>query len=69
MQNLAKNHISHIEIAREAVKTGDVNVVGMMYDDVSDILSQLIRTAIIAPEGKLIGVADFSPIEARVISW
>lgn len=69
LQNLAKNHISHIEIAREAAKTGDVNVVGMMYDDVSDILSQLIRTAIIAPEGMLIGVADFSAIEARVISW
>ena len=40
-----------------------------MYDDVSDILSQLIRTAIIAPEGMLIAVADFSAIEARVISW
>lgn len=69
LQNLAKNHISHIEIAREAAKTGDADVVGMMYEDVSDILSQLIRTAIIAPDKMLISVADFSAIEARVISW
>jgi DNA polymerase len=41
----------------------------MLYDDVPDVLSQLVRTALIAPKGKIFSVADFSAIEARVISW
>lgn len=41
----------------------------MMYDDVADILSQLVRTALIPPQGMKYAVADFSAIEARVISW
>ena len=69
LQNLSKNHISHIEIPRELVRARDWESVEMLYDDVSDILSQLVRTALIAPEHKTFAVADFSAIEARVISW
>lgn len=69
LQNLSKNHISHIEIPRELVRARDWESVETLYDDVSDILSQLVRTALIAPEHKTFAVADFSAIEARVISW
>ena len=69
LQNLSKNHISHIEIPREMIRARDWESVEMMYDDVADILSQLVRTALIAPSGKVFSVADFSAIEARVISW
>lgn len=69
LQNLSKNHISDIEIPRELIRNRDWESVEMMYEDVSDILSQLVRTALIAPKGKTFAVADFSAIEARVISW
>lgn len=69
LQNLSKNHISHIEIPREMIRARDWESVEMMYDDVADILSQLVRTALIASPGKVFSVADFSAIEARVISW
>ena len=69
LQNLSKNHIPDIEVARELVRARDIDTIEMMYDDVSDILSQLVRTAFIAPEGYTLAVADFSAIEARVISW
>lgn len=69
LQNLSKNHISHIEVPREMIRARDWESVEMMYDDVADILSQLVRTALIASLGKVFSVADFSAIEARVISW
>lgn len=69
LQNLSKNHISHIEVPRELIRARDWESVEMMYDDVADILSQLVRTALIAAPGKVFSVADFSAIEARVISW
>lgn len=69
LQNLSKNHISHIEIPRELIRARDWESVEMMYDDVADILSQLVRTALIASPGNVFSVADFSAIEARVISW
>ena len=69
LQNLSKNHISHIEVPRELIRNRDWESVEMLYDDVADILSQLVRTALIAPKGKVFSVADFSAIEARVISW
>lgn len=69
LQNLSKNHISHIEVPRELIRARDWKSVEMMYDDVADILSQLVRTALIASPGKVFSVADFSAIEARVISW
>lgn len=69
LQNLSKNHVSHIEVPRELIRAQDREAVEIMYDDVADILSQLVRTALIAPKGKTFAVADFSAIEARVISW
>jgi len=69
MQNLPQNHLSDLSEARALVRTGDFEGVEMLYDDVPDTLSQLIRTAFV-PQGdcKFI-VADFSAIEARVIAW
>lgn len=69
LQNLSKNHISNIELPRELIRARDWEAVEMMYGDVADILSQLVRTTLIAPKGKTFAVADFSAIEARVISW
>lgn len=69
LQNLSKNHISDIDTPRELIRKRDWDIVDMLYGDVSDILSQLVRTALIAPKGMTYSVADFSAIEARVVSW
>lgn len=69
LQNLPQNHIDDLDTARKAVKTGDLELLEMIYDDPSEILSQCIRTAIIPAEGKKFVVSDFSAIEARVLSW
>ena len=69
IQNLPQNHISDLSEARELVKCGSFEDVQMLYDDVPDILSQLIRTAFIPRQGMKFIVADFSAIEARVIAW
>ena len=69
LQNLSKNHINDLDTARNAIKLKDSGIVEMMYGDVTDILSQLVRTAFVAPDGHLFAVADYSAIEARVISW
>lgn len=69
LQNLPQNHLSDLEVARDIVKSGDYDLITMTYDDVSSLLSQLIRTTFIAEEGKTFAVADFSAIEARVIAW
>ena len=69
MQNLPQNHLSDLEEARSLVRCGDFEAVKMLYEDVPDTLSQLIRTAFVAPGNKKFIVADFSAIEARVIAW
>ncbi len=69
LQNLTKNYLPDLTAARNTVKSGDYESVEMIYGDVSDTLSQLIRTTFIAPKGKTFAVADFSAIEARVIAW
>lgn len=69
MQNLPQNHIEDLEEARSLVKAGDYDAVRMLYEDVPDTLSQLIRTAFVPKEGNIFLVADFSAIEARVIAW
>ena len=69
LQNLSKNHISDIDTPRELIRKRDWDTVNMLYGDVSDILSQLVRTTFIAPKNKIYSVADFSAIEARVVSW
>lgn len=68
LQNLPKNFIGSLELARELVAEGDYDTFAMLYD-VSDTLSQLIRTALIPEDGRVFAVADFSAIEARVIAW
>jgi DNA polymerase len=69
LQNLPQNHLADLEAARDLVRAGDYEGVEEMYGDVPDTLSQLIRTAFVAPEGRLFYVSDFSAIEARVIAW
>lgn len=69
MQNLPQNHLTDLAEARGLVRSGDFEAVKMLYEDVPDTLSQLIRTAFIPCEGAMFYVADFSAIEARVIAW
>lgn len=69
LQNLPQNHLPNLENARALVRAGNYEGVRTCYDSVPDVLSELIRTAFIAPEGKLLYVADFSAIEARVLAW
>ena len=69
LQNLSKNHFEDIDTPRNLIRMRDWETCDMMYGNVADVLSQLVRTALIAPEGYTFSVADFSAIEARVISW
>ncbi len=69
MQNLPRNKTEDLELARNLVKDGNFKLFKFIFDNPADILSQLIRTAFIAPEGKKFVVSDFSAIEARVIAW
>lgn len=69
VQNLPRTYTEPLELAREVVKKRSVGALKCIYGSVSDTLSQLIRTAFIAPQGKVLIDADFSAIEARVISW
>lgn len=69
VQNLPRTYTEPLELARELVKNRKANALRLIYGSVPDTLSQLIRTAFIAPRGKTLIDADFSAIEARVISW
>lgn len=69
LQNLPRNSMPDLDLARSMVLDGDIDTMELCYDDVQDVLSQLIRTALEAPPGKRFIVADFSAIEARVIAW
>ena len=68
-QNLPRNYIENLDLAREIVRRGDRSALKLCFGDVTDTLSQLIRTAIIAPRGYTLCVSDFSAIEARVLAW
>ena len=69
LQNLPQNHMPDLEQARSLVRLGNMDALDMLYDDIPDTLSQLIRTAFIPSDGQKFYVADFSAIEARVIAW
>lgn len=69
LQNLPQNRMPDLEQARSLVRAGDYDSVRLLYDSTPDVLSQLIRTALIPNPGKTFFVSDFSAIEARVIAW
>lgn len=69
MQNLPQNHLEDLETARSLVNSGEYEAVQMLYSDVPNTLSQLVRTAFIPRSGYRFIVSDFSAIEARVLSW
>ena len=69
LQNLPQNHIEDLETARQLVRRGNAYALEVFYENPSEVLSQLIRTAFVAVKGSRLIVADFSAIEARVLSW
>ena len=69
LQNLPQNHMLDLAQARALVRGGDYEALSMLYEDIPDTLSQLIRTAFVPQDGRKFIVADFSAIEARVIAW
>ena len=69
VQNLPRNYIASLDDARELVKRGERDSLEMVFEDVQDILKQLIRTGIVAKDGHRFIISDFSAIEARVIAW
>lgn len=69
LQNLPQNHLSDLAEARAVLKGGDYELMNMLYDNIPDVLSQLIRTAFVARPGYKLIVSDFSAIEARVLAF
>jgi len=69
VQNLVKNWLPNLDLARELVREGDLDSLELFFDNVTLVLSQLCRTAFIPAEGKKFLISDFSAIEARVIAW
>lgn len=69
LQNLAQNHLDQIDLVRDIVKHGDLEGLELIYDNVPDVLSQLIRTALVAKDGHTFLVADYHAIEAVCIAY
>ena len=69
LQNLPQNHMPDLAQARALVRSGNYEALSLLYEDIPDTLSQLIRTAFVPQGGRKFIVADFSAIEARVIAW
>ena len=69
MQNLPQNHLPDLDEARTLVRNGDIGSLELLYDNIADVLSQLIRTAFVARPGYKFVVSDFSAVEARVLSF
>lgn len=69
LQNLYKNTMPDLAQVRALVRSGNYEALSMLYEDIPDTLSQLIRTAFVPQNGRKFIVADFSAIEARVIAW
>ncbi|MEG2908140.1 MAG: DNA polymerase [Erysipelotrichaceae bacterium] len=69
VHNLPQNKLGDIDIARELAAEKDFDLIELLYPSMSDVLSQLIRTAFIPKEGHVFAIADYSAIEARIIAW
>lgn len=69
VQNLPQNHLEALDLARELTRKRKTEALRLIYGNVPDVLSQLIRTAFIPSKGRRFLVADFSAIEARIIAW
>ena len=69
LQNLYKNTMPDLSQARALVRSGNYEALSLLYEDIPDTLSQLIRTAFVPQDGRKLIVADFSAIEARVLAW
>ena len=69
LQNLPQNHMSDLEEARNLVRDGNFEALELLYDNIPNVLSELIRTAFIPKPGYKYVVTDFSAIEARVLSY
>jgi len=69
VQNLPQNHLEDLDLARQLLSVGEYETFELLFGNVLDTLSQLLRTALIAGEGNRFVVADFSAIEARIIAW
>lgn len=69
VQNLPQNHLPDLENARNLVKSGNFELLDMLYDSVPNVLSELIRTAFVPKQGCKFIVADYSAVEARALSW
>ncbi|NCX93764.1 MAG: hypothetical protein EBX40_03705, partial [Gammaproteobacteria bacterium] len=69
LQNLPRNDMKTLGLARDIVSTGDTDTLELLYSNIPDVLSQLIRTSFVPAPGMQLAVADFSAIEARVIAW
>ena len=69
LQNLSQNHLDEIALVREIVRAKDLDTLELLYDSVPDVLSQLIRTALVAKPGHTFLVSDYAAIEARVIAY
>lgn len=69
IHNLPRNHMAMLDLARQLVKARNIAALKMIFGNIPDTLSQLIRTAFVASPGNVLRVADFSAIEARVIAW
>lgn len=69
LQNLPRNSIEDLNLAREIIKRNNLSAIELIYPDIPTVLSQLVRTTFIAHTGNVFAISDFSAIEARVIAW
>lgn len=69
VQNLKRNSMKQLDLARELVKSGDLESIELLWQSPPDVLSQLVRTGFVAPKGKVFISSDFSAIEARITAW
>ncbi|WPJ91057.1 DNA polymerase [Facklamia hominis] len=69
VQNLPRNYLKSIGLARQLVKEKEVEAIELIFDELPEVLKQLLRTGIVAEEGRHFVISDYSAIEARVIAW